>query len=91
MFFWYNTTVKKTKKTKKIKNPFKGETGWCFAIVNGRLAEIFFDVGGGVEGIHGHCYVNRNEYNAKERKEIDIDIKKHHLVYRNKRYHSKSS
>ncbi len=81
--FWYNKTVK------KFKNPFKGETGWCFAIVNGRLGEIFFDVGGGVKGIHGHCYINRDEYNIKERKEIDADIKKHILIYRNKKYSEK--
>lgn len=64
----------------------KGESAWCFALINGRLAEIYFIVGGGVKGIYAHCYVKRSEFNKRENREIDRDIKKHRLVYRNKKY-----
>ena len=46
--------------------------GWCFALVNGRLAEIFFDR---KFGIWGYCCVKRKEYNKREQRMIDADIK----------------
>lgn len=52
---------------------------WCFAIVNGRLAEIHFQR---KYGIYGHCYVEREEYSKREQKMIDADIKKCRFVYR---------
>ena len=52
----------------------KFNSGWCFAVVNGRLAEIYFDK---KYGIYGHCYVKRNEFNKKEQKIINLDIKKY--------------
>ncbi|MFH1182707.1 MAG: hypothetical protein V1690_00390 [Candidatus Moraniibacteriota bacterium] len=64
----------------------KNENGsmWCFAIVNGKLSEIYFDKNKkGKPEIHSHCYVKRNEYSKKEQKMIDIDIKKHHFTWRN--------
>jgi len=61
---------------------------WCFAKVNNRLAEIFFDEGKNKEPlIIGHCYVRRDEYKTKkEQKWIDVDLKKIKVVYRNKQY-----
>ncbi len=54
--------------------------GWCFAIVNSRLAEIYFKK---KYGIYGHCYVKREEYNSKrEQKMIDKDIKENKFIYR---------
>lgn len=60
------------------KKKIRFNSGWCFAIVNGRLAEIYFDR---KYGIYGHCYVKRKEYNKREQKMIDSDIKKCHFVY----------
>ena len=61
---------------------------WCFAIVNNKLAEFFFDKkkNGQVE-IRGHCYVEREDYKTKtEQKWIEHDIGKGRIVYRNKKY-----
>lgn len=58
---------------------------WCFAIVNNKLAEIYFTEK--TKKIFGHCYVKREEYKTKsEQKMIDRDIKKVRLMYRNKKY-----
>jgi len=58
---------------------------WCFAIVNGRLAEIFFDKKK-KNGIWGHCYVKREKYSKAEQKMIDSDIKKCKFTYRKGNY-----
>ena len=64
--------------------------GWAFAIVNGRLAEIYFNPIKGVLVIYGHCYVKRSEYKTRsEHSMIDKDIKKFHLSYRNNKYKEK--
>lgn len=61
--------------------------GWCFAIVNGRLSEIFFDGRGNAKRVWGHCYVHRNNYVTKqERNWIEQDTKRSRFVYRNKTY-----
>ncbi|MBU0476426.1 hypothetical protein KKB68_00195 [Patescibacteria group bacterium] len=57
----------------------ESNNGWCFAMINGRLAEIYFDK---KQGIYGHCYVQRKEYTKKEKKMIDSDILKYQFVYR---------
>ena len=64
---------------------------WCWALINNRLAEVHFDkTKSGRPKIFGHCYVKRNEYKTKrEQRQIDIDIKKVKLTYRNKRYYDK--
>ncbi len=54
-------------------------TGWCFAKINGRLAEIYFNK---KDGIFGYCYIKREEYTKREQKMIDSDIKKHQFIYR---------
>ena len=60
--------------------------GWCFAMINERLAEIYFDKKKGKSVIWAHCYVKLNEFNKKEQKEIMADIKKYKFSYRNKKY-----
>ncbi len=62
--------------------------GWCFALVNGRLAEIFFDKKkDGRMKVRGHCYVKREEYTTKqEQKWITSDTKRTRLTWRNKKY-----
>ena len=62
----------------KLKTKQKFNDGWCFAIVNGRLAEIHFDK---KYGIYGHCYVKREKYSKREQKMIDTDIKKCRFFY----------
>jgi len=57
----------------------KFNDGWCFAKVNGRLAEIHFDK---KYGVYAHCYIKREEYSKQEQKMIDEDIKKCRFIYR---------
>jgi len=61
----------------------KFNNGWCFAVVNGRLAEIYFDK---KYGIFGHCYVEKNDYSKREQRMINSDIKKYQFIYRRKYY-----
>ena len=57
---------------------------WCFAIINGRLAEVYFEKSRGKVKFHSHCYVKRSEYKTRaELQAIDEDIKKVKLSYRN--------
>ena len=60
---------------------------WCFAIVNGKLAEIFFERKKGKSIISGHCYVKMDEYKtAQEKKWIIADTGKYKFVWRNNKY-----
>ena len=60
----------------------------CFAIVNNRLAEIYFDKKkNGQTKIWGHCYVQKEDYKTKqEQKWIIRDTKRVKVIYRNKKY-----
>ncbi|MFH1193157.1 MAG: hypothetical protein V1656_02465 [Candidatus Jorgensenbacteria bacterium] len=65
---------------------FDGD-GWCFAIVNNRLAEIYFDARW---GIWAHCYVERHEYRTiQERKWIKEDTERYRFTYRGGYYFDK--
>ena len=44
---------------------------WCFAIINGRLTEMFFYR---KKGIQGHCYVKREDYNKTEQNFIKYSL-----------------
>lgn len=59
---------------------------WCFALVNSKLAEIYFDKSkSGRIKIRGHCFVNKKEYKTKqEQKWIQEDTKRVRVVYRMK-------
>ena len=60
---------------------------WCFAKVNNRLAEIYFEKTKKGPKITGHCYVNVDEYNTrKEKRWIETDTKKFQFVYKNGLY-----
>ncbi|MBI3335936.1 MAG: hypothetical protein HY001_05635 [Candidatus Portnoybacteria bacterium] len=60
---------------------------WCFAIVNGRLAEIYFHERKRGMQISAHCYVKREEYRTKqEQKWIEKDTEKFRFVYREEGY-----
>ncbi len=60
---------------------------WTFAIVNNRLAEVFFDKEKDKIVFRGHCYVERREYKTKqEQKMIKDDTDKYRFTYRNGKY-----
>lgn len=63
---------------------------WCFAIINNKLAEVYFEKKKGKIKFLGHCYVNRSDYRSKKEKEwIDKDTIRVQLTYRNGVYKSK--
>lgn len=65
---------------------------WRFAIVNNKLAEIYFDKKNDQIEIWGHCYVKKEDYKTKEeQKWIEEDTRKIRVVYRNKKYKLVSS
>ena len=60
---------------------------WCFAKVNSKLAEIYFEKKRGKTKFLGHCYVKKSEYKTKrELAWIEEDTKKVKLDYKNKKY-----
>lgn len=71
----YSEIARNTKNTSP-----KFKSGWCFATVNNRLAEIYFNK---KWGLYGYCYVDRREFSKKEQIAIDQDIKGHQFSYRN--------
>jgi hypothetical protein len=59
---------------------------WCFAIVNGKLSEIYFEKDKKYK-VFGHCYVRLNEYKTKkELSMIKADIKRCRFTYRKGKY-----
>lgn len=63
-------------------------TGWSFAKVNGRLAEIYFhEHGKGQVDVLAHCYVKQNEYSTKqEQQQIKKDTDKVRVVFSKGQY-----
>ena len=60
---------------------------WSFALVNNRLAEVFFERKRGKNIFLGHAYVKESEYTSKKEKRwIKEDIVKVRLVYRKGKY-----
>ena len=56
---------------------------WQFALVNGRLAEVFFRNG----KVEGHCYVEAKEYKTrKEKRWIAEDTRSLQLTYGKRGY-----
>lgn len=64
---------------------------WSFALVNNRLAEIYFEQGkSGLPEIKGHCYVQEKEFSTKQEKRwIREDTKKYQFSYRKRLYRDK--
>lgn len=55
---------------------------WCFAIINGELAEIYFEKVKGKTKILGHAYVKKEEYKTKkEQKYINQDTTRFQFRY----------
>lgn len=65
--------------------------GWCFALINNKLAEIFFDrTPKGKVKIRGHCYVDKREYRTKkEQKWIQMDTARARFKYKKRKYYGK--
>lgn len=61
---------------------------WCFGLVNGRLAHVFFDIQkDGKKHVFAHSYINARELRSKREKEMmKSDVKKTRLLYRNRKY-----
>ena len=60
---------------------------WSFGLVNGKLAEVFFEKKGKKPKIVGHAFVKKTEYKTKKEKTwIDCDTVKVQLEYKNGRY-----
>jgi len=60
---------------------------WCFAIVNNKLAEIYFEKKKGKPKIIGHCYIKKEDYKTKqEQKWIREDTAKYRFIYRKGKY-----
>lgn len=62
---------------------------WSFAMVNGRLSEIFWDLKRDRKKrkVDAHCYVKRSEYKTKrEQAMIDKDLEYYRFSWRSKRY-----
>lgn len=65
---------------------------WCFAIVNNRLAEIFFERRKGDLLPKGHCYVDAKDYRTKKEKRwIRDDTTKLRFSYRSRRYRKRNT
>ena len=72
----------------RTKDTIKFNDGWCFATINDRLAEIFFDKD---SGLYGYSYVRKEAYSKIERKRIDEDVEKYQFSYRNGIFRDKIS
>lgn len=60
---------------------------WCFAKINNKLAEIYFDETKKSPKIWGHCYVKKEEYKTKKEREwIKEDTVKFRFEYKNMKY-----
>lgn len=60
---------------------------WSFAIINNKLAEIYFERTKGELKFLGHCYVKKEEFKTKkEQRMIREDIVNNQLIYRSSKY-----
>ncbi|OGH16936.1 MAG: hypothetical protein A3C22_02135 [Candidatus Levybacteria bacterium RIFCSPHIGHO2_02_FULL_37_10] len=64
---------------------------WSFALVNNKLAEVFFERKRGENIFFGHAYVKESEYaTRREKRWIKEDATKVRLVYRKGKYKFKN-
>ena len=65
-----------------------GTSGWCFALLNSKLAEIYFLKNkAGKATIYAHCYVKKEDYTTnKERAWIEKDMSRFRATYRRGKY-----
>lgn len=63
------------------------DSGWCFAIINGKLAELFFEKTKDKIKFVGHSYVKSEEYRTKrEQRMIKENTAKYQFSYKNRKY-----
>lgn len=59
---------------------------WCFGLVNGKLAEVFFNEGKRPRP-YAYCHVKKEDYKTKEeQKWIEKDTKHVNLLYKNGKF-----
>jgi len=64
---------------------------WLFAIINNKLAEVYFEKNGKTITFLNHCYVKVSEYKTqKEQDYIKHDTKQLKLTFRNQKYSDKN-
>ncbi len=64
---------------------------WSFAIINNRLAEVFYEKKGKTITFLNHCYVKASEYKTqKEQDYIKRDTKQLKLTFRNQKYYDQN-
>lgn len=64
---------------------------WSYALINGRLAEIYFDKQGGKPIFKGHSYIKPTETFTKvEARALEHDIQTTQLTYYAKRYRQRT-
>ncbi len=64
---------------------------WSFALVNNKLAEVFFERKRGKNIFLGHAYVKESEYTTKKEKRwIKEETARVRLIYRNGEYKFKN-
>jgi len=60
---------------------------WCFAIVNNKLAEVYFERKKNEIKFLEHVYVKKSDFKTKrETKWIDGDTKRYSFLYRDHRF-----
>jgi len=60
---------------------------WAYAMVNGKLSDIWFTK---KEGVHSHGYFNKDAvFSKREQKIIDRDIEKNVFTYRKGTYYNR--
>jgi len=65
---------------------------WSFALINNRLAEIYFEKKKGIVKYMGHAIVKKSEYKTKQEKEwIAKDTARMRLTYKNGKYTSREN
>ena len=60
---------------------------WSYALINGRLAEIYFDKIGEKTFFKGHCYIRASDsFTQREARALQYDVNHTQLSYYRKKY-----
>ena len=78
---------------KKSKFETIKELAWAYAIVNGRLGEVYFEKSEGAKGIFAHAYLDKTciSWNKKDKQLMRKDVKHHRFTYRKRKYYPTKS
>jgi len=66
---------------------------WAYALVNGRLADIYFEKGKGTKAIFGHGYLDKikSRWSKEDKALMKKDIQKNRFTYRKGKYYPAKS